>query len=178
MVEENQVFKSAVKYEGVLVFKDFYKFCYDYLKDELGFDELGEEVYKEAIKGDEKEIKVKWNGAKKFDDYFKFKIKIEFRIFNLKNVEIQQGEKKLKMNKGIAEVHMKGILVSDYRGLWAMHPVRKFMRNVYEKWIIPSRIDKIETKLVGDCDEFMTQAKAYLDLEGKKENLTTVVPNR
>ena len=31
-----------------------------------------------------------------------------------------------------------------------------------------SRIDAMEDKLAGGCDEFLGQAKAYLDLEGKR----------
>ena len=42
------------------------------------------------------------------------------------------------------------------------------MRGVYEKWVIPSRIEQFEEKLISDCDEFLSQAKAYLDLEGKR----------
>ena len=33
-------------------------------------------------------------------------------------------------------------------------------------WI--SNKDPAKEKLIGDCDEFLSQAKAYLDLEGKK----------
>jgi len=42
------------------------------------------------------------------------------------------------------------------------------MRGIYEKWIIPSRINEFESKIIGDCDEFLSQAKGFLDIEGKK----------
>ena len=32
----------------------------------------------------------------------------------------------------------------------------------------PEKIEKIEEKLISDCDEFLGQAKSYLDLEGKR----------
>ena len=42
-----------------------------------------------------------------------------------------------------------------------------------EKYVVPGDqlgvIEEYEDKLVEDSDEFLTQAKAYLDLEGKKQ---------
>ena len=34
--------------------------------------------------------------------------------------------------------------------------------------VISERIEQMQGKVAGDCDEFLSQAKAYLDLEGKK----------
>jgi len=49
-----------------------------------------------------------------------------------------------------------------------MSAFNKFLRSIYEKWVITSRIDEMEGKIAGACDEFMAQTKAYLDLEGKR----------
>ncbi len=167
-MEKHQVFSSKIKYGGIFLFKDFYKFCYDYLKDDLEFAVLIENKYSEKISGDEKEIKIEWVGYIKRDDYFKFEIKAEFKILKMINVEVEQAGKKRKTNKGEIEIKMKGFVVRDYRGQYATQPVRRFMRNIYEKWIIPAKIEKIEDKLIEDCDEFLGQAKAFLDMEGKR----------
>jgi hypothetical protein len=63
---------------------------------------------------------------------------------------------------------MKGVLVRDYQGKFEKNAFQVFLRTAYEKWIIPGRIDQMEAKLFGDCDEFLAQAKAFLDLEGKR----------
>ena len=167
MAEKNIVFSSKVKYEGVFSFSDFYKFCYDYLTDELEFDVI-ENSYSEKLMGDKKELDIIWKGDIKVDDYFKYEIKVQFRIFNMASVEVEQEGKRKKMNKGIVETKMKGVVVTDYRGEYSTNPMMRFMRNVYERWIIPSKIEKIEEKLIGDCNEFLGQAKSYLDLEGRK----------
>ena len=167
MVEKNVVFSSKIKYEGIFSFADFYKFCYDYITEELDFG-VAENEYSEKLKGDTKELAIEWEGEIKITDYFKYVIKVNFLIFNLANIEVQQEGKKKKTNKGILSVAVKGTMVSDYDGKYETSPMLRFFRGVYEKWIIPSKIEQIEEKLISDCDDFLSQAKAYLALEGKK----------
>ncbi|MEK6847833.1 MAG: hypothetical protein AABX50_01770, partial [Nanoarchaeota archaeon] len=63
---------------------------------------------------------------------------------------------------------IKGILVRDYNGKFETTAFKKFLRSIYEKWVIPSSIDEYQAKIASDSDGFLNQAKAYLDLEGKK----------
>lgn len=167
MAEEDTIFSSTIKYGGVFSFSDFYKFCYDWLTEETGLD-VAEGKYEEKIKGDEKEIVVEWKGEKKLTDYFKFVAKVKFEIKGLKNVEVVQDGVKVKTNTGSAKVGAKGILVGDWQGKFEGTGQKKFMRSIYEKWVIPSRISELEDKIAGGMDTFLGQAKAYLDLEGRK----------
>ena len=166
MPEKDTIFSSKVKYGGIFLFKDFYRFCYDWLTDETGLY-ISEDGYTEKLSGDSKNLDIKWTGTRKVTDYFKFEIKIAFRILELTNVEINQNNTKIKTNKGGVEIRIKGTLVKDYQGKFEINAFQKFLRAIYEKWVIPSRIEEFEEKLIGDCDEFLSQAKAYLDLEGK-----------
>jgi len=167
MAEKDKIFSSKVKYDGLLDFKDFYKFCYQWLSEEAGLSVV-EEKYAEKISGDAKNIKVKWAGSRKVTDYFKFEVGVDFEVLNLTNVEITKDGKKIKMNKGSIEIGIKGNLVRDYEGKFEKTSTQKFMRGIYEKWVIYSRIKEYEEKLIGDCNEFLSQAKAFLDLEGKR----------
>ena len=72
------------------------------------------------------------------------------------------------MNKGAIQISIKGNLIRDYQGKFETTAFNKFLRSIYEKWVISSRIDHYEDKIISECDEFLSQAKAYLDLEGKK----------
>ena len=167
MAEKDKIFSSKVKYDGLLDFKDFYKFCYQWLSEEAGLSVV-EEKYAEKISGDAKNIKVKWAGSRKVTDYFKFEVGVDFEVLNLTNVEITKDGKKIKMNKGSIEIGIKGNLVRDYEGKFEKTSTQKFLRGIYEKWVIYSRIREYEEKLIGDCNEFLSQAKAFLDLEGKR----------
>ncbi len=167
MPEEDTVFSSKIKSKGIFSFKEFYLFCYDWITEETNLL-IEEKKYSEKIVGDAKEIKIKWEGVRKLTDYFKFLAKIEFKVLGLTEVEIQNGGAKLKTNKGEVELKINGILVKDYEGKFEKTATRKFLRSVYEKWIIPTRVNEFEDKIIDKSDEFLNQAKAFLDLEGKK----------
>ena len=167
MAEKDVIFSTKTKYTGIFSFKDFYRFCYDWLKDEANLD-IVEDKYAEKLAGNSKDIDVLWTGTRKITDYFKFQIEVKFRVLGLTNVEITEGGAKIKTDKGSVEIKVKGTLIRDYEGKFETSAFKKFLRAVYEKWIIPSRIEQFEDKLSDDCDEFLNQAKAYLDLEGKK----------
>lgn len=164
---EDKIFSSKTKFNGIFPFADFYKFCYDWLSEETGL-KVKENKYSEKLSGDSKNIDIKWIGEKEINEYFKFKVEVEFRILGLKQVEIVQNNAKLKTNDGSVEVKIGGILVKDYKGRFETSGIKMFLRAIYEKWVIPSGITAMEDKLSSACDEFLSQAKAYLDLEGKK----------
>jgi hypothetical protein len=167
MPEKDTIFTSKIKYTGVFSFKDFYKFCYDWLKEETGLD-LMESKYKEKLDGVLKNIEIKWEGEKKLTDYFRYDAEIDFKVERLKEVEINQGGAKIKTNEGAVELSVKGILVRDYEGKFETTSFKKFLRSIYEKWVIPSRIEEYKDKISTESDKFLNQAKSYLDLEGKK----------
>jgi hypothetical protein len=167
MAEKDIIFSSKIKSRGIFSFKDFYVFCYYWLIDETEL-EISENKYSEKLVGDAKNIDIEWEGERKVTDYFKFNIKVNFKVIELTEVEIEQNGSKLKTNKGKVEIGTKGTLVRDYEGKFENNAWQKFLRAIYEKWVIPSRIIEFENKIAEDCDEFLNQAKAYLDLEGKK----------
>lgn len=167
MAEKDKIYKSKIKNTGLFKWSDFYKFCYDWLVEEGGYDVM-ESKYIEKVSGDSKNVDVEWKATDKVTDYFKFEVKITFKIIGMTEVEVQQGSTKTKMNKGSVELVAAGTLVRDYDGKFEKNAWQKFLRSIYEKWIIPSRIDQYEGKLVGDLDEFLEEAKAFLALEGRR----------
>ncbi len=165
--EKDKIFSSKVKYSGVFIFSNFYKFCYDWLVDEFGL-KVVEEKYTEKIKGTSKDVEFHWVGTKEVTDYFKFELKAKFKVDGMEDVEVVQDKIKAKMNKGRIEVGISSTLIRDYKGKFEQNAFKKFLRGIYEKWVISSRISQYEEKLVGNSDEFLSQIKAYLDLEGKR----------
>ncbi len=167
MAEKETIYSSKVKYAGLFPFADFYRFCYEYIKEELEFN-LKETQYIEKIKGESKDIDFVWEGAKKVTDYFQYKIKIKVRIIGMTKVEVTQDGIKKKLEKASVEVKMSSTLVRDYQGKFEVSGFQKFLRSIYEKWVIPSRVSQYEDKLASDSDGFLAQVKSYLALEGKR----------
>jgi hypothetical protein len=167
MAERDKLFSSKIKYNGIVNFADFYKFCYEWLRDETGLL-LSEDKYGEKITGNSKNIDIEWTGFRNISDYFRIEVKIKFRIIGLENVEITENGMKVKTNKGSIELEAKGNLVRDYDGKFEKKWYRKFLRGIYEKFVIAARIEQYQEKIISDCDEFLAQAKSYLDLVGKR----------
>jgi len=167
MAEKDKLVSNKIKYNGILDFAEFYKFCYEWLRDETGLL-LSEDKYAEKISGDSKNIDIEWTGIRDLTDYFRFEAKVVFRVMGLTNVEIMQGNKKIKTNKGNIELSIKGNLVRDYKSKFEKSAFQKFLRGIYEKSVIAARVEQFQEKIITDCDEFLAQAKAYLDLVGKR----------
>jgi hypothetical protein len=159
MAEKDKLFSSKIKYNGIVDFAEFYKFCYEWLRDETGLL-LSEDKYAEKIAGDSKNIDIEWTGIKNLTDYFRIEAKVTFRVIGLTNIEIMQDGKKTKTNKGNIEVGIKGNLIRDYQGKFEKTAFRKFSRGIYEKMVIHARVEQFQEKIISDCDEFLAQAKA------------------
>ena len=108
-----------------LILQHFYKFCYDWLKEETGLS-VSEGKYSEKLSGDSKNIVVDWTGTREMSDYFKFEAKISFNVTGLTTVEITQDGKKIKTNKGSVEIGINGTLVRDPKGKFEKTGFQKF----------------------------------------------------
>jgi len=166
MPEKDTQSAGKIKQAGIFNFKDLYSFVYDWLIDE-GYD-VAEKTYSEKVAGDSKDIDVVWESTKKVSDYFKYLIKLDWKILGMKSVEVQREGKKVKTNSGVIEIKFKAVLIKDYEGRWEDRPLWKFLRGVYDRYIIRSRIEQYEDKLISETDDLITQCKAYLSIEGKK----------
>jgi hypothetical protein len=165
MSEKDTIFKGKIKNTGVFDFKDFYSFAYDWLRDE-GYD-VYEKKYSEKVSGDSKQLEIEWDADREVSDYFKFRINMYWLIMGMKSVEVQKEGQKIKMESGTVEIKFKSILVKDYEDRWENHPFWKFLRGIYERYIIKSRIEEYQIKVLEETEELIAQCKAFLAMEGQ-----------
>jgi len=167
MVEKDTLLKETVKYAGVVDFPGIYNFLFEWVKDEK-YD-ITEDLYTEKVKGDAKDIDIKWTASKKLTDYFKSAIDIKWRILGMKDVEVQIDGKKKKMNK-LAElkIDIKGVLEKDYDNKWNSSTTAKFFKEIYNKYVIPGRTSEMESKIISFVQDMKEEAKAFLELTGKR----------
>ena len=166
MAEKDKISSQKVKRSGIFNFKDTYQFAYTLLKEQ-GYD-ITEGKYAEEITGDSKKISVSWIATKKISDYFKIELGIRWDIINLKSVEAEKDGKRIKTNEGSIEIGINGILVKDYDSKWDTSPFTKFLRGLYEKFIIEGRVSQYEGVVAEDVDNLAEQLKSFLTLEGLK----------
>lgn len=164
MVEKDPVFKGKVRQKGIFDFKELYRFCYTWLVDQ-GYD-VTEKKYAEKVTATGKEIEIEWVGERKISDYFRFSLKIHWRILGMTTVEVDREGKKVSMDKGDIEISVAGVLEKDYEHRWEKNAFTKFLRGLYDHYVIKSRIEAYEGKLFSEADEFIAQVKSFLAIEG------------
>lgn len=166
MVEKDKVFEGKIKHTGIFDFKELYRFTYSWLVDENYF--VTEKSYNEKITPTGKEIEIEWNAAKKISDYFKFALKVTWRVRDMVSVEVEENGKKLKMDKAMLEIKVSAVLEKDYEHRWENNAFTKFLRGLYDRYIIRGRIEQYETKIFSEADEFIAQIKSFLAILGKR----------
>ena len=107
MAEKDTQYKGKLKHKGVFDFKDFYKFTYNWLSEEEYT--VAEKKYSEEITGDSKLVEIEWEAKKKVSDYFRFVLKIAWRVLGLKDVEVVREGKKEKINSGTVEIKISAL---------------------------------------------------------------------
>lgn len=165
MVEKDKIYSGKLKHTGIWDFKETYRFIYDWLSDNDYL--ITEKSYNEKITSGGKDIEIAWEARRKISDYFRFVLKLNWRILGMSDVEVQKNGAKTKANKGYIEIKFAAVLEKDYEHRWENSGFMKFLRGVYDRYIIVGRIDNYEDKLFGEVDELIAQTKSWLALEGK-----------
>jgi hypothetical protein len=167
MAEKDLLIKEKVDHTGIFSFSGLYSFAHAWLHDQEEYGVV-EEKYNEKVSGDKREVKIEWSATKKMGDYFKSEIKLEFNAKDMTEVDVEIEGQKKRMNKGSVSVELKGALIKDYKSAWEEHPFNKFLREVYNKYIIPQRVDNMEDKVQGDVRDLKEELKAFLELSGRR----------
>ena len=125
--------------------------------------------YAEKLKGDAKDVEIVWEAVKEISDYFRFVIQSHWLILGMKSIEVQKEGKRVKIDTGVLEIKLRAILVKDYEHRWENRPIWKFLRGIYDKYIIRTRIEQYEQKLLEEINEYIAQCKSLLAIEPKRE---------
>jgi len=167
MAEKDAIIKEKFKYSGYGDFKNAYTYAHDWLKQENY--NIVEDQYTEKVKGSLKDVDIVWKTSKKITDYFKIEIELRWKILGMEDVEVEIDGKKKKMNKFIElGIEMKGGLVKDYKNEWNKSATTKFFKEIYNKFVIPDRTEKMKEMVEKDVQDFKEEMKALLELSGKK----------
>ncbi|MEM4152647.1 MAG: hypothetical protein QXK80_00795 [Candidatus Pacearchaeota archaeon] len=166
MSEVSPVYESKIVHAGIFDFKTIYNFLYD-LFTYYNYVVI-EQKYSEKIKAEGKELEILWLCLRKINDYFRFRIKVRIFIVGMSSVEVVRENVKVKRDKGEIEVKIASYLEKDYENKWETNPVTKFLRGIYDKYIIKSTIEAYEDAVASEVDEILSQLKSYLALEGRR----------
>jgi len=167
MAEKEELVKEKLDFTGIFDFKTFYSYTHSWLIDE-DFGVI-EEKYSEKISGNARDIIIDWLCKQKLSDYFRMDFKLEFDIKGLSDVEVEIDGERKRMNKGKIGLTIKGALTIDPENKWETPPIYKFMRDIYNKYIIPSRVEAMRNKVKDNVASLKEELKAFLELSGRKK---------
>ena len=162
MSVSSNIAKQLLRRKGYWNYSELYGFCFSWLKDN-GYG-VKESEYVEKLSDFGKEIQLKWEGGRRVTDYFKFVIKVEWHILGMTDAVIERDGKQEKTNKGEIKLSISADLVKDYEDNWDKKPMVKFMRGIYDKYIIRTTIDNYGDVLKDDFKEYISQVKSFLEL--------------
>ena len=150
-----------VKQTGVFSLDELYQLLYRWF-ELYGYD-FQEEEYRDIDKGGKKNLEIRWYAEKKIDDYIKYVIKVSMMVLGMEDVEVEEEGVKRKTSKGTVEFRFDAFLLKDYEGAWE-GGIMKFLREVYDKFVIKGRIESLEGELQGELYKFMDEVKAFLNM--------------
>ena len=167
MSEKEQVIRERARHDGIFDFKGLYSFAHDWLKEEKRYGVV-EERYNEKVSGNARDLMIEWKASKVLSDYFKLEIAMRFIISGMTEVEVEVDGQRKKMNKGRVEFDIRGALVKDPESKWDKAPVTRFMRDVYNKYVVPGRVFNMEMKVRTDVSSLKDELKAFMELSSRK----------
>ena len=87
----------------------------------------------------------------------------------MKKIAVKKEGKEISMDSGLIEISFSVILEKDYEERWENQPFWKFMRGIYDRYIIRTRIEDYGKKAILELNELINQCKDFLELEAKVE---------
>ena len=109
---------------------------------------------------DGKELEMDFNAFKKVDDYVKFIITIKFLILKYNEVEVDGKV----MGSGVAIISFTSEMEKDWKNRFRMEGFKNFLREVYEKYVIPDKLLRREKELWEETTAIMNAAKNVLEM--------------
>lgn len=151
-----------LKYEGLFDLFEFYKLIDNWFR-EKAFDKR-EIRNQEHVRPDGKYVELILMPWKKISDYARHVIRIEIRVFNLKDVVVERDGRRVKMNQGRMDLLLDGYLDTDHEDRWEQKPFYFFMRTLFDKFVYRTYSTQYEELLVENVSQLHTLMKSFLNL--------------
>lgn len=166
MGEKQKYVSKSFTFEGIFSYKDFFRILDVWQRDKF-YDKF-EKRNEEFVKPDgTKQIEIEFTPWKKTTDYYKIILKIEMMLTNMKDVEIDHGGKKIKMQKGKIEWKVTGYLIVDYENKWNK-TLSYFIRDLFDKFVNRNITKKYYDMVIDDCNDLYNTLTSYLNMNAYK----------
>lgn len=164
MCPTQTIFKGAkVKLSGIFDLNEIYVHLHNWLAYDFKYD-VEEGKYDEKTKSGGKDYLINWTATRELDAYSQFKLLINWDLRRIKDISVEKGADKVKLQQGKFVISVTAQLITDYDGRWEERPFYKFLRGFYEKYIYKDTIDRLRTQLWEEGWAFYNEVKSFLNL--------------
>ena len=165
------VAKFEIEYEETFHFKNLYKLIYEW---------LGVEGYRAADGGEPEYLyfeRVNMNGTKEYhiwwravkvpkdNTYYRYFLKIDYQVLNMKSAEVMHQGQKLKTDKGDLIMRVDAWLQLDYKNKWKDHFLLKIIDPWFRKRIYKNKIELLKVDFYKAAYRLNNTIKQYLRLK-------------
>ena len=154
--------KLKLTYEGIFSVSELYKLIDEWFRWK-GYDKR-ENKNIEIVKPEGKFIEIELEPWKKVTDYAKNVIKIRIQMFDIRDVEVEKDNTKLKLNQGKVHFVFDGYLETDYEARWEGKPIFYFIRTIFDKYLYRPFTAGFERGVKQDLMHLHGQIKAFLSM--------------
>lgn len=153
---------EKLNYEGLFNVTELYQLIDNFFR-EKGFDKR-EVMNEEHIRTEGKYIMIELMPWKKITDYINHIIRIEIKMFGIKDVEVEKDGHKIKLNKGRMNIIFDAYLETDYEHRWEQKPMFFFLRTIFDKFIYGIYTKEGAGELKATTYELKDVIKGFLNL--------------
>ncbi|MBI4450408.1 hypothetical protein HY642_00400 [Candidatus Woesearchaeota archaeon] len=158
---------EKLAYEGIFSMRELLKHVEEWIK-EHGYDRR-EGRHSETVKPEGKFVELVLEPSKTLSDYAKKILRINIQLHNVKDVDVERGAKKERLNEGKVLITLDGYLETDYEGRWQGKPIFTVLSALYDKYFYRPLVGGYESQIKADAAHFRNEIKAFLNLQRYKE---------
>ncbi|MBN2454748.1 hypothetical protein JXB11_04340 [Candidatus Woesearchaeota archaeon] len=151
-----------LSYEGIFNVGELYQLIDRWFR-EKGFDKR-EVRNQEHVQPEGKYIELELQPWKRITDYARHVIRVDIRMFRVKDVVVEQEGKRHKMQSGKVNIVFDGYLDTDYEDRWEQKPFYFFLRTLFDKFVYRTYSAEFEDLLVENVTQLQQTIKSFLNL--------------
>ena len=133
LMDEDVFFKRKVDFGGAIDPSSLYESMHDKMRS-LNFT-VYEKFHKKIVRGEVTDWFFKWECLRPVNSYVLYKIEIDFKFYNTKEVEVMENGQKVKRYKGFFRIGFESSMIIDYNNLWDSSRFKKYLRSWYDRLI-------------------------------------------
>ncbi len=161
MVSKAYVYEALkIKATTAIDFDEFYKKMWRWFQY-YGYGDPTETEYRDYDGG--QTLEIRWICKREVDAYVRYIITVDFFPVGIKEVEVEQGGVKTKLQRAAYELRITAYVEKNKK---TFSGVLQKLHELYEKYIVKERMERYEMELKSEVDGFIGEVKSFFGLYG------------